>query len=371
MNRWMIGAGLALAAGPAGAAGIERSTQSTAILFEEGRYVEFSIGRMMPDVSGHFDPAPGSRLDTGGSVLSDFNAASLAFKMPLTPEADIALVLDTPVGADVAYPANGAYPINGTTANVDSTALTLMGRYRLPSAVSLLGGVRVMRTSGDVNLPVTGPFGTIPYSMTTSTETDWGWLLGVAYERPEIGLRVALTYNSAIDHRFAAHETTALGIFDTQFTTTIPQSVNLEAETGIAAGTLLFGSVRWVDWSAFTIDPEAYRTANPANASGMPLVYYDRDYVTYTLGLGRQFSEHWAGAVTLAYEDKAQALASNLGPINGYIAYGIGLSYSDGPFEVTGLLRYFDLTSTNTDELNATFAGNHAWAAGLRVGYRF
>lgn len=372
MARKLIWAGtLALAAGPAGAAGIERSPQSTAILFEEGRYAEFALGRVMPDVSGRLTVAPGVDIGTEGNVLPAFTAASLAFKMPATPQVDVALVLDTPVGADVTYPSNTAYPIAGTTATVDTTGLTLMARYKLPSDVSLIGGIRVLRTSGNVALPVATPLGVLPYRMSTSTETDVGYLLGLAYERPEIGLRVSLTYNSAIDHRFATRETTALGSFDTEFTTRIPQSVNLEAQTGIAEGTLLFGSVRWVDWSAFDIDPEAYRTLNPANPSGSALVGYERDYVTYTLGLGREFNEYWAGAAFVAYEDKAQDLASNLGPTNGYTAFGLALTYTNGPFAVTGLVRYFDFADTDTDELLARFAGNHAWAAGVRIGYTF
>lgn len=371
--RWHLicAGGLLMAAGPAIGGAIERTTQSVDILFAEGRYVELSFGRMEPNVSGRFAPAPGVEVGTGGSVLSGFNSASVGFKMPVTPEFDLALVIDQPVGADVFYPAGTGYPIAGTTASVDLTAVTLMGRYRLPSDFSVIGGVRMLRTSGDVNLPVATPFGVVPYRMSTSTETDWGYLVGVAYERPDIGLRVALTYNSAIDHRFAAHETTALGVFDTEFTTTIPQSVHLEAQTGIAEDTLLFGSIRWVDWSAFDIDPVAYRTENPANPDGEKLVGYEKDFTTYTLGLGRRFTDNWAGAVTVAYEDKAQELTSNLGPTNGYWAYGLALTYEEGPFKVTGAVRYYDFTTTDTQRLHATFASNHGWAAGVRIGYSF
>jgi len=42
-----------------------------------------------------------------------------------------------------------------------------------------------------------------------------------------------------------------------------PQSVNLEFQTGIAKVTLLFGSVRWVDWTAFNIFPADFPDVNP------------------------------------------------------------------------------------------------------------
>ena len=118
------------------------------------------------------------------------------------------------------------------------------------------------------------------------------YLVWVAYEKPEIALRVALTYNSKISHDFDTVERSALtGGVDLAGTTTVesPQSVNLEFQSGVAKDTLVFGSIRWVDWSNYVIDPTYYTPPSP-------LVSYDSDTVTYTLGVGRRFNEHWEGA---------------------------------------------------------------------------
>ena len=54
-----------------------------------------------------------------------------------------------------------------------------------------------------------------------------------------------------------------------------PQSVNLDFQTGIAKDTLLFGQIRWVDWSNTPIDiPPA---VDPA-----PLLSYADDRISYT-----------------------------------------------------------------------------------------
>ena len=76
--------------------------------------------------------------------------------------------------------------------------------------------------------------------------------LGTARYR---GPRVALTYNSAISYELPTTETSVLGTVNSTTDTETPQSVNFEFQTGVAADTLLFGGVRWVDWTAVRGEP--------------------------------------------------------------------------------------------------------------------
>ena len=50
----------------------------------------------------------------------------------------------------------------------------------------------------------------------------------------------------------------ALPLLDgrSRLTVKTPNSWNLEFQTGIDPNTLVFGSIRWVDWSNFRVDPE-------------------------------------------------------------------------------------------------------------------
>lgn len=197
----------------------------------------------------------------------------------------------------------------GSTASVDSLAVTGLLRYSLPSNVSLIGGLRVERVSGEVALPAYG------YAMSTDTDTRVGYVLGVAWEKPEIAARVALTYNSAMKHTLHSSESFAAGPlagnYTTAFQTEVPQSVNLEFQTGVAVDTLVFGSVRWVNWEAFDITPPMF------NMAAGPLVSYNHDTTTFNLGVGRKFNESWSAAVQAGYEKHHTTPTGNLGPHDG------------------------------------------------------
>ncbi|MBS0563449.1 MAG: hypothetical protein JSR87_02885 [Proteobacteria bacterium] len=356
MGKKLLSAGImALSAGAAHAAGIERSEQSVGILFEKGNYAEFSVGGFNPDVQGKFAGVLGS-----GDMAPGYGTYSLGVKQALTENLDFALILDQPVGAKVHYPASGApYPFAGATANVHSTELTALLRYKLPSNLSLIGGVRVQQASGEVGIPTIGG-----YSMTTDKSRKLGYVVGVAWEKPEIAARVALTYNSEINHELTARE--SFSPVPTSFKTTIPQSVNLEFQTGVAADTLLFGSVRWVEWSKFEIAPPAFFAATGSSLAGL-----DSNYVTYTLGLGRKFTDQWSGAVILGYEPSSGDLQGNLGPTDGNRSIALAATYTMDNIKVTGGVRYVDIGDATTKAIGAQFRGNSGVGVGIRVGVSF
>ena len=347
---------LALTAGTALAGGIERSGQSVAILFEKGSYAELSLGAAAPDVSG---TVAGGALSSG-DMAPGYGTYSLGYKQALTESLDLAIILDQPVGANVAYPASAApYPFAGATADINSTALTALLRYRLPSNISLIGGLRAEAVSGTVSIPSIGG-----YTMNTDTDRRLGYVVGVAWEKPEIAARVALIYNSEITHTLTARESFAP--VPTTFDTIIPQSVNLEFQTGIAADTLVFGSIRWVDWSKFDISPPAFFAA-----TGSSLASLQSDYISYTLGIGRKFSEQWSGAVIVGYEGASGDLQGNLGPTDGARSIGLAATYTLDTMKITGGVRYVEIGDATTKAIGARFTDNSAVAAGLRVGFSF
>ena len=246
MDRVILAAGaLALGTTAAFAGGIERSSQSVAILFEQGTYGELSFSLVNPNVSG----TVGGGAVSSGDMTPHYATFSLGYKQELNDKVDLALILDQPVGAKVAYPTGTGYPFQGSTADLESLAVTGLLRYKMPSNISVYGGVRLQSVSGDVAIPLFG------YTMSAKPDYSAGYVVGVSWEKPEIAARVALTYNSEIKHTF---EVTENGNPSLPFSSTVPQSVNLEFQTGIAANTLLFGSVRWVDWAVFDITPVGF-----------------------------------------------------------------------------------------------------------------
>lgn len=370
-----------LAAGTAQAGGLDRSGQSVEPLFEEGRWVEFSYNYVSPDVSGtqQVSLSPTSLAGSrSGDVLESFSQLGLAFKDDVSDRISYAVIFDQPFGADVDYGIGNGYFGQGSTAELDSDALTVLMRYKFDRSISVHGGLRYQTLSASAFVPFVtapeGPTAGVPYEADGDTDGGIGYVAGIAYERPEIALRVALTYQSEVEHEIDTSETSAFaaGVVDTVTDVETPQSLNLDFQTGIAPGTLLFGNVRWVDWSDFDISPATFTAA-----SGIALVAYENDYVSYSLGLGRQITDNLSAAVTLGYEPGDADFVNNLGPTDGSYSIGIGGSYSVGALELSAGVQYIRLLDTQTtiSELNgaeaSTFEDNDAYAVGLKVGYRF
>ncbi|MBO9449483.1 transporter [Tropicibacter sp. R16_0] len=349
------------------AAGLDRSGQGINILFEEGEVVQFRLGFTDPSVSGSLGGA------SSGDIAHSFFTPHLAYKRSLSDRLDFALIYDEPFGADVTYSA--AYPLSqnpipgGRTgvlqADASTQALTALLRYKFDNGFSAIGGIRGQRAQATISAPAAAG-----YSVTTNAPVDFGYVLGVAWERPDIAARVALTYNSAIEHTLSQSESLnppppvpagTLVTLPSSSTIETPQSVNLDFQTGIAPDTLLFGSVRWVDWPQLVYNP-------PNFPSGNNLVDYDDDTFTYTLGIGRKFSEAFSGALTLGYEASTRSTQSDLGPTDGFWSVGLGGTYSLEKAKITGGVRYTDLGDAITNN-GARFTGNSAWSVGLQVTY--
>lgn len=349
-----------LCASAALAGGIERAAFSSGFLFEEGSYAEVSFGSVSPSVSGTL----GGGALASGDMLGSYTNLSLSYKRQVSDKLSLGLIVNQPVGADVAYPAGTGYPFAGTTAQVDAIAVTGLARYEFAENLSVFGGLRAERLSGVVNdLPLPGP---VLYDLSTGDSTELGYVVGVAWEKPEIAARVALSYESERAHSLSSSESFGGGpAVPGSFTTIIPQTVNLEFQTGIMADTLLFGSVRWAEWSAFDITPPAF-----FGATGSSLAFYSSDTTTYNLGVGRRFNEKWSGAIILGYEEQTGDIFGNLGPTDGFKSIGAAVTYTHGKVKITGGIRYVEIGDTTTT-VGADFSNNDAIAAGIRVAYNF
>ena len=374
MTKIIAAAGaLAASTGLAAAGAIDRANQSTAVLFEPGSYVELSFGHLSPSVEGKEVPGLGGQ--SSGDMYRDYNTGSLSVKTQIREGLDAAFIIDKPYGADTSYPLSTGYFAQGTTASLDSTAYTALLKYRFPSNVSLLGGIRYQTLSAEAYIPFLTPIPgrTPPYSVNGSEEGAWGYVLGVAWEKPEIKARVSLTYNSAIDYSLPTTETSALSANPKASTTTTetPQSVNLEFQSGVAKNTLLYGSIRWVDWSEFKVSPPDYATLT----RGSSLVFYNGDVTTYSIGAAYKFNDSWTGTITYAYDTPIGGYSLNLGPVDGYNSIGLAAIYTHDSLKITAGVRYLALGDTQTQIRDyapaANFDGNSAVTFGLRVGYYF
>jgi len=291
----------------------------------------------------------------------------LAFKTQVNDQLSLALIFDQPFGASVDYDTGSTYVLSTTSASVDSEGVTALARYEFDPNFSVHAGVRYLQVTGEYNraaipdLDGPGPFMAVPaYASDYSKGSGTGFVLGGAYERDDIALRVALTYSSEIDLELGSNGTASTGL-----TTTVPESINLDFQTGVAEDTLVFGSVRYVAWDGFALVDDSPFTPSP-------ILEYDDDVITYNIGVGRRFTEQLAASFSIGYEASTNEPGGNLGPTDGYISYQVGAAYTmDSGIEVSGGVRYVDVGDTVTEGINGDFQNNSAVALGLKIGYTF
>ncbi len=347
------------------AGGIDRSGQSILALFESGRYAEFSLGSVSPDTSG--TAVAGLGGFGSGDMTSSFLQLGAAYKADINDRLSYAIIYDQPFGADVDYPTGTGYFAAGSMAELDAHAITGLMRYKFENNFSVHGGVRVQSIEATAAVPFVGG-----YAVTGDRDIGVGYVIGGAYERPDIALRVALTYNSRIKHDVDTSESFGgVPIPGSNTHIETPQSVNLDFQTGIAQDTLLFGGIRWAEWSEFDITPVGYQGAT----GGSSLVSYDNDVFSYTLGVGRRLNDNWSVSASVGYEKSNGGFASNLGPTDGYKSLALAAIYTKDNMKITTGIRYINIGDAQTAIPGfapaSNFEDNHAVAIGVKVGYTF
>lgn len=354
MIKTVLGATTALVMGGAmaQAGGIDRSNQSVSAIFEKtgetGNYFQFSYGSI----------SPSTNTRSGGNPLQDYSLLGFSYKRQFNEHISLSVIYDEPFGAGVRYPLTalgGAFAaVGGANATVESQAVTFVGRYETGTGLSIHGGLRAQKLSGSI---------TTSQRLVAESGYDLGYVVGAAYEIPDIALRVAVTYNSEIENGLVGTETIFAppSVASTSFTVTTPESVNIDFQTGIAKDTLVFGSIRHVKWAGFNLT-----TATNVYAR------FPDNTTTYTLGVGRKFNENWSGAVSIGYEaEGTKPTSTPLAPYTGSKSITVGATYTQNAMKITGGVTYAELGDTSFPALGESWSGGKAVAVGLKVGYSF
>lgn len=396
------------------AAAMDRSGQSMGAFFQPGNYFEAGLSVLDPNVSGKAHPT------SGGGQLSDmagdYYFPTAAIKVQATDNISLGLLYDQPFGADAEYSTGdplvaagtGLFHLNGeaTKAEVKTQNLSLIVGFQPTLNWNIYGGAVYQTVEGNVKLrgAAYGAANALGnYNNSISEEDAWGWLAGIAYQIPEIALKASLTYRSEIEHEASTHEwgqsnilamvtgnpANALYNAHTKTSITTPQSVNLDFQTGVMADTVAFANLRWVNWKEFAIRPPQFGQITnilgaagqtPANPNGFDLIAYTDDQISATVGVGRKFSEKWAGNLSVGWDSGAGNPISTLGPTEGYWNVGLGAQFSPAPnYFIAGGIKYFMLGDAKsqpasmfgTSDSISSFEDNDAWAYGLKIGYRF
>ena len=215
------------------------------------------------------------------------------------------------------------------------------------------------------------------YDAKIATDTQLGWAAGLAFYKPEIALKAALTYRSEIEHDSEIAETIPVTgyVGKKDFKVTLPDSWNLDFQTGVNPTTLLTTKVRYVPWSDFDIRPTQYtETTKLRYPQGLPIISYDKDQWSAEVGLGKRVSDRLAVSGAVGWDSGAGNPASSLGPIKGYYSLGLGARYNVTPEWSLSLGgKYFKFGDAQaqlpTKDKVGNFDSNDGYAVGVKLAY--
>ncbi|MGC1494648.1 MAG: outer membrane protein transport protein [Sulfitobacter sp.] len=375
MKRFILATtALTASAFAAQAGGLDRSNQDIGLIFESGNRFELSFGSANPTIDG----TDGFSGGTTANIAGNFNIISGGLRYEFNDQVSVALLVDEPFGSDISYPVNAtSVALGGTKAVVDSIAFTVLGRYKFNDSFSVHGGLRYQEIEANVALRGAAYAGLSGYDANFGSDGAVGFLIGAAFEKPEIALRVALTYQSKITHDLPTAEThTNALVFGGNTISSItevvtPESLNLEFQSGVAKDTLVFGSIRYARYSDTIVNPIGFD-----GLTATPSLTDIEDSTDYEIGIGRRFNDQWSGSVAIGYQrENGDNLVSPLAPTDGakYISLGAKYQASDR-MDISAGIRYTkigDALAQTGGAARASFTDNDAISVGFKIGYNF
>lgn len=370
------------------AAGFDRSGQSITDFFQNGTYASISYTYSIPHVTG-FDKGLSSQgIPQEIPNLSE-KSSSLrgVLKFDLNEKISLGLIYDQPFGINLKHHGqqdfvsqNGALA-EGTQAQLNNHNLTGLIGLNINDHWGAFAGPALQEIEGSVQLRGQIYKNLANYDAELFSDYAMGWVSGVVFKKPEIGLKAALTYRSEIKHKLQGTEQfTALSdkvyLSDLNFTT--PESINFDFQSGLSQKTLLTANLRWVPWKDFEFKPPklAERTA-PATLdnTGYPLLRYKQNQWSAQIGIGHKLTDKLAVSGNINWDSGLGNPANALGPIDGYWGAGLGVQYNFTPNWMVSLgAKYLWLGDAQAARQNgdivANFSDNQSIAVGLKLAYQ-
>lgn len=373
-NGILTAAAFAALATTAQAGGYSRGEADTDILFESGDFI-FRAGATYVSPRRTFKTTGSpATANNDGVYTNDYWIPSVAAKIGVSENFACALTYTQPFGADATYgngvrlaqflAGNNPYSDKGFETNEYGATCDVkfdVGAGKL----HLLGGVFLQDFSYTA---IVQPPGGVPIAkFYLEDEAAFGYRIGAAYEITEYALRVSLMYRSKVKHE--ADE----GYFD--FTPgptlpasgygTLPQSLKLSVQSGVAPGWLVYGSAKWTDWSV--LDALNYNITGIGAAKD---TYNWKDGWTLQAGVAHVFNEKLTGTVNLTW-DSGVSTGADIHEDSVTLGAGVLAKLGPGDLRFGAGITHMSSGSQSTAQ-GATFnaTGGGGWAYGVTGSYK-
>lgn len=380
---------LAAFAGAAQAGGFSRGEADTDILYEDGT-AAFRAKTTFVAPQRDYDTINGVE-GTDGSYTDNYFIPSLAGKVRLTDNLSCAATYTQPFGASSTYglQAQAADAATSRIGNATLEASFETNEYGLTCAANfnletgriwLLGGLFLQ----SFDYEEVSRIGTLRLK----DSSELGYRLGAAYDIPDIALRAELMYRSQIDHSGEGSFTvSAAGSPVLSFLTgtlvpagtelsaygagSLPQSLELSLQSGIAPGWLAFGSIKWTDWSVLPT-----LNYNITGLGDLKKNFKFRDGWTVVGGIGHTFTDTVSGAVSLTW-DRGVGTGADIMTDTWTVGIGTAIKAGPGEFRLGGGVSYLTSGEQKFDpggelaDFNATVDGDFAYGANISYLIKF
>jgi len=368
-------------ASQAAAGGWEASTLDTSFMYQQGNYAEVGTASVTYDVKA---TTQGNLAKT--KMAKNQTRTAFAFK---TDVAGITLGLasymsgaiqlsggDASAAGCVPDPTNAAIGFCSVVPSADVTvnSLALLGKYKLNDEFSLLAGANQYSIASGANVTALTGYYEVSGDATVPT-------FGAAYEVSDIALRVELIAQSetkvsnfkAQSHFAAAGNVSSLTDVTAE-TMRIPASTKLNFQSGVAENTLVFGSINQVNWkNAQIVIPAIGDGSAGTGVDGISSSFANK--TTYSIGVGRKFTEQISGLISYATEAGGGKTTTDPFTLrNGYQSISLGVRYTTGNMTISGGYNYTmpgDVELTHPTTLTASYKNNTVSAIGLKLGVSF
>ena len=363
-----------LSAGIVQAGGWEASRLSTGIMYEGGGRAELSTQSISYNVNAAIQSgAPAAKK------ASDQNRTSLGLKADFG-DIDFGIFsyrsgaiqlsgqeVNATNGCDPTTVAVGLCSVV-PSADADLNSTVALLRYSISDNFSVIGGANRYSVSDGSVQTLAGLYSGISGETTVP-------LVGAAYEISDIALRVEVLAQGS--GSMDLDVTSSVGLFSAATsggTLGIPSTLTLNAQSGIAEDTLAFVTVHRAEWDDAQI-------AIPANG---PVAEVGSNFSTktsYTVGLGRKFTDELSGLISYSTEEGGGANSNDPFTLsNGTQTISVGLSYKLDNMTVSGGYSYTkvgDVSVTHLDSsgnpsgLTASYSDNSVSGFGFKIGFAF
>jgi long-subunit fatty acid transport protein len=334
------------------AGGFETTALSTSFMYESGSYGEASLSSRTYDITGTvYAPT--------GSPVKNLSKPAFAFKSDIFDNVALGLSFYNQGAVQLDYSGAGSALAAGLPV-VDLTidALTLQAKYDYSENIAVIAGIKnttVQDATANIFQSVSLPASTI------TGKSEMGYIVGAAYSIPEIAFRAELLYET--ETNFSLDTASAGGAGQT--TGSIPDYMTLNFQSGVADGTLVFGSMRRADWAnhQLRVHPQATDTSSFTNTT------------TINVGVGRKVTDALSLIGTYGTEAKGDAAGTSLlSMTNGYQGITIAGRYTLENATITAGYNYTmfgDKTVTPPAGAAGSFTGNKVTGFGIKVGFSF